>query len=59
MANRHEGPPNKGEYWGPGLVEYVLVIVIIAIALIAVLTIMGSGPGETMRQIVEALGLSP
>lgn len=58
MAKRDESR-DKGEYWGPGLVEYVLVIVIIAIALIAVLTIMGSGPGETMRQIVEALGLSP
>lgn len=58
ITNRDEDRDEGG--YDPRLVEYALIIiVIVTIAWIAVFTILGGGPGETMRQIVEALGLSP
>jgi len=42
---------------GQGLVEYALIIVLIAIALIAVLTLMGGGVASVFSGITSALGV--
>jgi pilus assembly protein Flp/PilA len=40
---------------GQGLVEYALIIVLIAIALIAVLTLLAGGVGSTFSSISSSL----
>jgi pilus assembly protein Flp/PilA len=44
-----------GEEAGQGLVEYALIIVLIAIALIAVLTLLAGGVGSTFSSISSSL----
>lgn len=41
---------------GQGLVEYALILVLIAIIVIAVLTLMGPAIGEIFSEILTALG---
>jgi len=44
------------EQEGQGLVEYALIILLIAIALIGVLALLGGGIEEVFNTIVEKLG---
>jgi pilus assembly protein Flp/PilA len=44
-----------GEEDGQGLVEYALIIVLIAIALIAVLSLLAGGVGSTFSSISSSL----
>jgi pilus assembly protein Flp/PilA len=43
------------EQEGQGLVEYALIILLIAIAVIAILTTLGGGIEDTFQSIVDAL----
>jgi len=45
----------SGQEAGQGLVEYALIIVLIAIALIAVLTALAGGVGSTFSSISSSL----
>lgn len=41
---------------GQGLVEYALILVLVAIVVIAILTLLGEQVSEVFSQIVEGLG---
>jgi pilus assembly protein Flp/PilA len=41
---------------GQGLVEYALILVLVAIVVIAILTLLGGQVSSVFQQIVEALG---
>lgn len=41
---------------GQGLVEYALVLVLVAVVVIAILTVLGPQIGEVFSQIVSGLG---
>jgi pilus assembly protein Flp/PilA len=41
---------------GQGLVEYALILVLVAIAVIALLTLLGSTVGDVFSSITDALG---
>ena len=43
---------------GQGLVEYALVLVLVAVVVIAILTLLGPQIGEVFSRIVEALSTS-
>jgi pilus assembly protein Flp/PilA len=43
---------------GQGLVEYALVLVLVAVVVIAILTLLGPQIGEVFSQIVDALSTS-
>ena len=42
---------------GQGLVEYALILVLVAIAVIALLTLLGGTVGDVFSNITSALGL--
>jgi len=41
---------------GQGLVEYALILVLVAIVVIAILTLLGGRVADVFQQIVDALG---
>ena len=41
---------------GQGLVEYALVLVLVAVVIIAILTLLGPQIGNVFSQIIEGLG---
>ena len=41
---------------GQGLVEYALILVLVAIAVIALLTLLGNTVGDVFSSITDALG---
>lgn len=43
---------------GQGLVEYALVLVLVAVVVIAILTLLGPQIGEVFSRIVDALSTS-
>lgn len=42
---------------GQGLVEYALILVLVAIAVIALLTLLGTRVGDVFQNIADALNL--
>ena len=40
---------------GQGLVEYALIIALVAIAVVAALTLLGGGVGNTLNNIIASL----
>ena len=42
---------------GQGLVEYALILVLVAIVVIAILTLLGPAIGDVFSQITQALNL--
>ncbi len=43
------------EQEGQGLIEYALIILLIAIAVIGILTALGGGIGDTFQSIIDTL----
>jgi pilus assembly protein Flp/PilA len=41
---------------GQGLVEYALILVLVAIAVIALLTLLGGTIGDVFQRVIDALG---
>jgi pilus assembly protein Flp/PilA len=42
---------------GQGLVEYALILVLVAIAVITLLTLLGGTIGDVFQSVVDALGV--
>lgn len=50
---------NRSDEKGQGLVEYALILVLVAIVVIAILRILGPAVGEVFSEVAGALGHTP
>lgn len=51
----HQGQPSIKRSAGQGMVEYVLIIVLVALFLIAVFTLLSGGMSNVLNDLIEFL----